>query len=426
MNRVNLKVMVSWEGRWIASHIFKSNSSITIGSSPQCDVCIPNIGLSHEIIQFKNLAQIKLPHFFEGELVSSSGSNQSKDIEIIDLNDTPIFASGVFLQIHQVLKLKFKDQRLCVFVNYVEAQRGAPSASLLEFSKSEKTGIMGALASFFALWMYFSLMTPVPLQAESRQEQKIRMVFLKPPKFPPKVTQVRPIKKRVEKVAVKQRPETKKIRPQNSGRGKHGHVVSKPNPKTVGVLGAIGKTKGATVSDVLEMALATRGQGGQVESGGFGRTPKFKGTGPEQNGYKTVSMEGGVGTFGRRNGYNPGRIGGLAQKAKYEVRVDDSAAEIIGQIDREAIRRVIMANRSSLRSCYERALQSNSILHGKLVLNWDIEDRGRVTRVKIQSDTLADAAVGKCVERVIGALRFPSPPVNQVARVTYPFIFTSQ
>ncbi len=41
-----------------------------------------------------------------------------------------------------------------------------------------------------------------------------------------------------------------------------------------------------------------------------------------------------------------------------------------------------------IRSCYERELQRSPDLYGKLVLEWDIEDEGRVSRVSVKSNAL--------------------------------------
>ena len=95
-------------------------------------------------------------------------------------------------------------------------------------------------------------------------------------------------------------------------------------------------------------------------------------------------------------------------------------------MDREAIRRVILSNKKVIRNCYERALRRSPNLYGKLVIQWDIEERGKVTNAKVVKGTIKNKMLMQCLIKRLRSWIFPEPPPDQIGRVTYPFIFTSQ
>jgi TonB family protein len=94
-------------------------------------------------------------------------------------------------------------------------------------------------------------------------------------------------------------------------------------------------------------------------------------------------------------------------------------------MDREAIRRVIVEHLAEIRACYEHELQRSPGLYGKLTVTWDIEESGRVARASVKSNSLESPAVGECLVAHLKSWRFPDPPANQIGRISYPFIFSS-
>ena len=174
------------------------------------------------------------------------------------------------------------------------------------------------------------------------------------------------------------------------------------------------------------MADSATGFAGDDESrAGDNLGSKIKDVGAGGKGPATVGISG-VGTSGKGSGTFGYGTGGLGKKGRIEVQVGGQEAEFVGSIDREAIRRVILANKRVIRNCYEMALQRTPDLYGKLVIQWDIEERGRVTNAQVVSDTLGNKSVAKCLVQRLQTWRFPEPPPDQIGRVTYPFVFTSQ
>ena len=105
---------------------------------------------------------------------------------------------------------------------------------------------------------------------------------------------------------------------------------------------------------------------------------------------------------------------------------DIDSPEFAGTVDREKIRQVIRENMKSFQACYNEALKRNKDCHGKIEVEWDIIDKGVVTNAKTVRSTLKDTQFDECMVTAITKLTFPEPPPTQVARVKYPFVFSSR
>jgi outer membrane biosynthesis protein TonB len=95
-----------------------------------------------------------------------------------------------------------------------------------------------------------------------------------------------------------------------------------------------------------------------------------------------------------------------------------------GQIDKEAVAKVINSHLAEVQRCYEAALMRTPGLAGKVVLEWSISTSGKVVSSKSKSSTLKDASVESCILRSLNNWQFPPAKGNSVV-ITYPFIFNS-
>ena len=77
---------------------------------------------------------------------------------------------------------------------------------------------------------------------------------------------------------------------------------------------------------------------------------------------------------------------------------------------------------SAIKYCYEKELQTNHGLSGKVVVNWVVGMDGMVKRSYVASTTLGNKRVEGCLSRVIKRLRFDPPKGGQCA-ISYPFTF---
>ncbi|MCJ8275874.1 MAG: AgmX/PglI C-terminal domain-containing protein, partial [Bdellovibrionales bacterium] len=91
--------------------------------------------------------------------------------------------------------------------------------------------------------------------------------------------------------------------------------------------------------------------------------------------------------------------------------------------------KVFFDNQRAIRSCYERELNRNPNIGGKLMLNFDIGEQGRVVgrpSVNWGDSTLKNRTVAGCVLNRLKQWRFPDPPRNQVVNVIYPLAFSAK
>lgn len=172
--------------------------------------------------------------------------------------------------------------------------------------------------------------------------------------------------------------------------------------------GAIGGITGSSVGDAHGF-------------GGLG----LKGTGLGGGGEGTVVGVGAIGTKGRGGGSGDygkgaGEIG--TKKESAEIKIDSSSVIVVGY-DRELVRRVVHANRSQLRFCYENELIRDPQLQGRVAINWTITSDGTVAQPSIAETSLKNARVESCLLTRVRGWNFPPPKGGGIARITYPFIF---
>ena len=152
-------------------------------------------------------------------------------------------------------------------------------------------------------------------------------------------------------------------------------------------------------------------------SGGMGLQGSGRGGGG--SGFGRVHGVGNIDTGGGRGvSANMGRRGQRAPRA----RVERGRANVSGFLSREQIERVVRRHARGIRYCYERELQDDPSLEGRIVANWTIDLDGHVSRRSIESNSMGDRNVESCLLREIGRMRFPEPDGGMVV-VSYPFSF---
>ena len=134
---------------------------------------------------------------------------------------------------------------------------------------------------------------------------------------------------------------------------------------------------------------------------------------------------GGLGTRGRGSG--KGRFGiGAAGKLKRRggmAKVSGRGASVQGSLDRSIIAKIIKKHLNQIRHCYQKELNKNPNLYGKIVIKFTIGGNGRVTRASVANTTMRNVSVEDCVARVIKHIMFPKPKGGGIVVVSYPFVF---
>lgn len=96
-----------------------------------------------------------------------------------------------------------------------------------------------------------------------------------------------------------------------------------------------------------------------------------------------------------------------------------------GSLDKEVIRRAIRQHLDEVRACYESELTRNTSLTGRVVVMFAISGKGTVPVSLIESSTLANEKVEKCIISAIRNWLFPKPQNGGIVIVTYPFLLKS-
>ena len=112
------------------------------------------------------------------------------------------------------------------------------------------------------------------------------------------------------------------------------------------------------------------------------------------------------GSIGLGNAF--GRLGGNARNVRM------GALSVTGALPPEVVQRIVRQNFGRLRLCYEKALQKNDKLRGKLTARFEIDDKGAVGSAAVAGE-LKDDAFEKCLEQVFTGLSFPRPETGVVA-----------
>ena len=97
---------------------------------------------------------------------------------------------------------------------------------------------------------------------------------------------------------------------------------------------------------------------------------------------------------------------------------------VLGALDRDAIERVIRGHLAQIRYCYQRQLQRDWDLEGRIVFRFVIARDGSVSSVEVVESGLEDQVVESCVSKQLMRLKFPAPDGGGIVVVTYPFVFS--
>ncbi len=141
----------------------------------------------------------------------------------------------------------------------------------------------------------------------------------------------------------------------------------------------------------------------------------------------------GVSGFGRGVGLaalgSSGRLGGggVSYGVGLGKRIDQHAIEmsapvVVGALSRGAVDKVVGINKKQIRYCYERELQKNPSLTGRVVLKWVIRKDGKVATVTVLESTVGNLALEQCIMAKVKSWRFAALRDGGIVEVTYPFV----
>jgi outer membrane biosynthesis protein TonB len=93
-----------------------------------------------------------------------------------------------------------------------------------------------------------------------------------------------------------------------------------------------------------------------------------------------------------------------------------------GGIDEKGVHMALRRREQSIQQCYKRALKTNVKLKGKIMIEWHIDESGRVVSISVLQNTIGDKSLADCVLDIISRIRFPKAQKG-IVPVSKPFIF---
>ena len=245
-----------------------------------------------------------------------------------------------------------------------------------------------------------------------------------------KIVETKKIAKK--KVVSKVKPLTKTLTAQvKSARKENATLRTKVRVENMGALGALGGMKsGSRNSSGFNMNALNDSKGtswngvGSGGSGGMERAIHGKGLVASAMGRGgKVEGGGGYGTRGSAGGGRPGygemNMGGTA--AAYFEPVQEEAL-VQGGLDKDQIAAVINRHMGEVIYCYEKGLQGNPRLSGRVGMNFTINGAGNVSTASVGRTSLNSAMVEGCIVSRLRNWKFPKPVGGVNVKVSYPFV----
>ena len=158
----------------------------------------------------------------------------------------------------------------------------------------------------------------------------------------------------------------------------------------------------------------------QFGSGGLGTRGFGTGGGGNALGIGGLGTRGRGGGGGGKYGMAAGQIG---RKGRSDITAGGGQAVIMGALDRSVIDAYIKRNLAKIRWCYEKELNKDPKLFGRIVINFIISGTGAVSSSKVNRTTMGNQNVESCVADQIKKIRFPAPKGGGIVIVNYPFVF---
>ncbi|MFK8138540.1 MAG: TonB family protein [Bdellovibrionales bacterium] len=472
---VGLEILLSWGDRVLETYRIQNEGDVKFGSHPKNEVVIPNIDSipSSQLLlrNFQSVSQIIVPKEKRGRLFI----NKSDSISLEEASrQGRLNPNGAFfvleLQQGEMLRLDL-ESGLSLYISNTKESADLFLGPLSGLKPHELMVFVLAVALSLILYtvatIYKDLDEP---ELEEKQKKVTTFIFNRPEKPPAPVkqnTQARksrivkspsrvdqktpkkakgnpgkaaavkraknPIREKMKTTAAKKgRGAKKPSRFKGKPKKKQGdETKKKPNIESSGLLGVFANSgTQQKVAKLTKGANATRGASQKVTGAGGGR-----GGSNNSSGLKEVSAGGkGTETYGRTDINTKGKgsgldeygDGNLGQKGKTGIDIGGQGEEFLGDIDREAVRRVILNQKAAIKACYDAELNRNFNLSGKVTIGFTIRAKGRVGSAKVEKSTINNKNIEKCLIRRLKTWRFPEPPQGAEAKISFPFAFSAR
>lgn len=195
------------------------------------------------------------------------------------------------------------------------------------------------------------------------------------------------------------------------------------------VTGSISKTMAAGSAGANAASKNLKGMGAFTTQGNGGLGNMGSGAG---GGGTSQNVEG-LGTKGLGDGASGKGLGAIGSggnlsgtgNGRPNVEVGNASETIImGGLDKSVIDEVVRRHMPQISNCYRKGLNaSKGDFSGRVLSRWVISGAGRVTNAGVESSSLGNSEVERCLVGVIQRMIFPEPLGGGVVEVSYPFSF---
>ena len=103
-----------------------------------------------------------------------------------------------------------------------------------------------------------------------------------------------------------------------------------------------------------------------------------------------------------------------------------SGSKAKGDLPRAVVQKYIRRKMGAIKACYQKGLQSNPSLKGKVAVKFLIQPSGKIGGAKIKDSSLNSPSVESCILRNVKSWRFPRADGGGSTMVIYPFRFSSR
>ncbi len=201
---------------------------------------------------------------------------------------------------------------------------------------------------------------------------------------------------------------------------------NKPSGPNLDKLG-IGVGKIAAVGGVGAIKTNFKNSAGGA-GGGTGSAPQTLGLGGLQAG-KSLGIAGAasaVSQFGGEKMVSEKDVSQKFRSSREGLAVNVRATDplIAGGMNQEEISEVVNKNMNQIPHCYQRLLQKEPGISGKVNLAWVISGDGSVGKAEIRTSSLGDDEFNACLTSVVKRWVFPKPRGGADVSVSYPFQFS--
>jgi len=101
----------------------------------------------------------------------------------------------------------------------------------------------------------------------------------------------------------------------------------------------------------------------------------------------------------------------------------ESKKESLEHLNMSAVRQVVKSHLLEVQKCYTDLIIEGMGAKGKVVVAWDIDDKGGVQNVTVKENTSKDQALEGCVTEKVQNWSFPPAESQKTFSVAYPFQF---